>query len=71
MQTGTLNVYVNGSTNVLSWTLSGNQQNQWNQGQLPIPKMSTSYTVSILSLGLHSKIYQDLITITSIKKRNA
>lgn len=52
MQTGTLNVYVNGSTNMLSWTLSGNQQNQWNQGQLPVPKMSTSYTVSILSLGL-------------------
>lgn len=68
MQTGTLNVYVNGSTNVLSWTLSGNQQNQWNQGQLSIPKMSTSYTVSILSLGLLTKIYQDLITITSIKE---
>lgn len=68
MQTGTLNVYVNGSTNVLSWTLNGNQQNQWNQGQLPIPKMSTSYTVSTLSLGLLTKIYQDLITIISIKE---
>ena len=33
---------------MLSWTMTGNQQNQWNQGQLPIPAMSSSYIVSTL-----------------------
>ena len=44
---GTLNVYANVSSTQQKWlwTLSGNQGQQWLQGQVPIPKQTSSYKV--------------------------
>ena len=43
---GTLNVYVtDSSTRSWIWTLSGNQGQQWVQGQVPIPQQTSAYKV--------------------------
>lgn len=53
-----------GSYNRTLWHLSGNQGNQWSQGQAPIPVQSTSYT--IIFEGIRGKSYTGDIAIDDI-----
>ncbi|XP_033751988.1 MAM and LDL-receptor class A domain-containing protein 1-like [Pecten maximus] len=64
---GSLNVYVNTtSTGTLTtlWTLYGNQQNAWHQGQIPMVPQSSTYT--IVFEGIRGTSYQGDIAIDDI-----
>ena len=52
---GALNIYVNssGSARRLAWKLSGEQGNNWFNGQVNVASVSGTYTVSIYSIDMY------------------